>query len=75
MNDRIKNIAEYMSVVVSAFARKFSMSNAAAYKYLRKFSGIDFLLRQYDVEHTFSIDDAIEDLCEICKRKGGSLSL
>jgi len=75
MGSKTKDIVEYLCVVISEFGKRFSMTNAAAYRYLKKYTGIDFLIRHYDTEHTFSVDNAVEDLCEICQRKGGTLSL
>lgn len=49
-------------------------TNAQAYAYLRRFSGIDFLLDCYAAEHTLSIDDAVEDLTQICLQKGGQIA-
>lgn len=67
------NRIEYVVVCVGAFAQKFKLTNAQAYAYLRRFSGIDFLLDCYAAEHTLSIDDAVEDLQLLCQRKGGRL--
>ncbi len=69
------NIIEYIVCVVGAFARQFSLTNAKAYQYLRKYKGIDFLTKHYGAEHTLSIDDAVEDLTIICNRHGGVLTL
>jgi hypothetical protein len=44
-----------------------------AYAYLRKFSGIDFLLNCYEAEHTLSIDDAVTDLQQVCTNNGGQI--
>lgn len=52
----------------------FNLTNAQAYAYLRRFSGIDFLLDCYAAEHTLSIDDAVEDLTQICLQKGGQIA-
>ena len=49
------------------------MSNSQAYAYLRRFTGIDFLLDCYVAEHTLSIDDAVSDLQVICRREGGKI--
>ena len=65
---------EYIVFVIGIFATKYSMSNANAYQYIRKFKGLDFLLRHYDIEHTLSIDDAIDDIIIVCKRNGGTLA-
>jgi hypothetical protein len=69
----ITNQIEYVVCCVGAFAAKFSLTNAQAYAYLRRFNGIDFLIDYYAAEHTLSIDDAVDDLVAICLKKGGKL--
>ena len=70
----ILNKIEYVICCVGAFASRFNLSNAQAYAYLRRFTGIDFLLDYYAAEHTLSIEDAVEDLTNICLQKGGRIS-
>lgn len=67
------NKIEYVVACVGAFGERFGLSNAQAYAYLRRFSGIDFLLDCYAAEHTLSIEDAVVDLQYICKREGGRI--
>lgn len=69
----IFNRIEYVVACVGAFAMRFNLSNQQAYAYLRRFSGIDFLLDCYAAEHTLSIDDAVGDLQLLCMRKGGRI--
>ncbi len=69
----ILNRIEYVVCCVGAFAIRFNLNDAQAYAYLRRFTGIDFLLDCYEAEHTLSIDDAVEDLTYICKQNGGLL--
>lgn len=64
---------EYVVTCVGAFAERFDLTNMQAYAYLRRFTGIDFLLDCYEAEHTLSIEDAVSDLCIICKREGGRI--
>ncbi len=64
---------EYVICCVGAFASKYSLTNAQAYAYLRRFSGIDFLIDCYSPEHTLSIDDAVDDIQSICLRNGGRI--
>ena len=52
-----------------------SLTNAKAYQYLRQYKGLDFLTKHYGVEHTQSIEDAVEDIAIICNRHGGALAL
>lgn len=69
ITDRI----EYVVACVGAFAQRYKLSNSQAYAYLRRFTGIDFLLDCYAAEHTLSIDDAVSDLQVICQREGGKI--
>lgn len=70
----LKNRIEYIVVCVSEFANRFNLTNQQAYAYLRRFSGIDFLNEFYEVEHTQSIESAIDDLQVLCYKKGGRIS-
>ncbi len=54
----------YVVACVGAFALWYQLSNPQAYAYLRRFSGIDFLLHCYD---------AVSDLQAICRQKGGKI--
>jgi len=69
------NILEYIICCVGAFAEHFSITNAQAYRYLSNYKALAFLLENYDVEHTQSIEDAVEDCARICQRHGGALAL
>lgn len=64
---------EYVIACVGAFAQKYKLSNTQAYAYLRRFTGIDFLLDCYAAEHTLSIDDTVSNLQVICSREGGKI--
>ena len=66
MSKEQSNIVEYLVCVIGAFARQFSLTNAKAYMYLRQYKGLDFLTKHYGVEHTQSIEDAVEDIIAIC---------
>ena len=52
---------------------RFSLTLAQSYAYLRRFRGIDFLIGCYAVEHTLSIEDAVEDIAILCQKNGGRL--
>lgn len=70
----LKNRIEYIVVSVSEFAKRFNLTNQQAYAYLRRFTGIDFLNEFYEVEHTQSIESAVDDLQALCYKKGGRIS-
>lgn len=69
------NIIEYLVCVIGAFAKQFALTNAKAYEYLRTYRGLDFLTKHYGVEHTQSIEDAVEDCAIVCHRHGGAIAV
>ena len=72
--DRKKqNQIEYLIVCIAAFAKRFNLSQSQAYSYLKRFTGIDFLIDCYDIEHTLSIENAVEDLQQLCYNHGGKI--
>ena len=74
MSQEEQNRISYYIACIGAFAEKFSVSNAFAFNYLLKYKGLAFISECYDIEHTFSIDDAVEDMQRICYRNGGVLA-
>ncbi|MCL2288240.1 MAG: DUF3791 domain-containing protein [Candidatus Bathyarchaeota archaeon] len=64
-------ILSYIVLCIKKFADTFDLSFIEAYKYLENFGGLQFILKHYEIEHTLSIDDAIEDMQAICRKNGG----
>lgn len=74
MKDKeLSNQLEFLICCISYFAEKHGLSGSQAYKYLKRFLGLNFLQQFYDIEHTFSIEDAVNDATNICKQNGGKL--
>ena len=69
----LKNRIEYMVTCVGDFAAQHSMTPAEAYLFLDKYRGLTFLDDYYDVEHSQSIQTAVDDMSEVCARHGGVL--
>ncbi len=69
-----RNLIEYIIACVSEFSERFSFSLSEAYAYLYKFKGIAFLKTHYEIEHTLSLEEAVEDLITVCKKHGGNLT-
>jgi hypothetical protein len=67
------NIIAYLVICVSEFAERFRLDPKAAYRFLAAHGGIAFLTEHYEIEHTLSLDDAIDDLENICRKNGGVL--
>ena len=69
----IKDISEYIVTFIAAFATRYSISEAQAYKYLNKYDAIKVLHNYYDVMHTQSFADMVDSMTLFCRRKGGEL--
>ena len=68
-----RNLLDYIVVCISEFANRYGMHMRDAYIYLNRYKGIEFLKEFYDVEHTLSFDDALDDLAAICRKNGGAV--
>lgn len=69
----LKDKIEYILVVVGEFARVHNLSIQEAFKYLKEHRGLEIIDDGYEIEHTFSIEDAVQDLTKYCQRFGGKL--
>jgi hypothetical protein len=66
-------ILSYTVLCIKSFAKRFGLSFIEAYKYLDNYGGLQFILKHYEIEHTLSIDDAVEDMQAVCRKNGGLL--
>lgn len=64
----------YTVACVNEFARRKHIHPSEAFLYLYQHQGISFLSDCYDIEHTLSLEDALDDLETICHKHGGMLS-
>ncbi|MCM1484342.1 MAG: DUF3791 domain-containing protein [Muribaculaceae bacterium] len=70
----LRNRIEYIVAIVSSFAERFGLTIPNAYAYLRRFSGIDLLIKHYGIMHTLSIEDVVDDLQQACFNRGGRIA-
>ena len=73
LDKKKNNQIEYLVTCIGAFAEKYNLAIPQAYSYLKRFTGIDFLIECYDIEHTLSIENAFEDLQQLCYNHGGKI--
>ena len=66
--------AEYIVIFISEFARRFGLSAVQAYRYLNRYKAIDFLDEQYNIAHTQSFEDMVQNMASYCQRHGGALA-
>ena len=74
MEVRLEDKLAYIIAVINDFAAKYTLNPQQAYRYLSRFKGIDFVDKFYDVEHTLSFEDVVEDLALYCRKNGGQLA-
>lgn len=63
----------YVISVVGEFALKYGILPNQAYQYLKRHKGLDHLYQHYNVLHTFSFEDAVDCMYQVCKNNGGKL--
>jgi hypothetical protein len=71
MTEAIRKQIDYTVACINEFARKKSIRPQEAFFYLHKYKGINFIREHYEIEHTLSLDDAVEDMEIICQNNGG----
>ena len=74
MSKTLKDRLDYLLALVSEFAAAHHLSLQQAYLYLQQYKGLDFADEFYDVEHTLSFDQAVEDVTMYCQRMGGTIA-
>ena len=73
MSDKTKDIIEYLVMFVRLFAKRFSLTDSEAFMYMKRFGGINLVIEHYDIMHTLSMNDTIDDMSTFCRRFGGKL--
>ena len=67
----LKKMINYTVVCVNEFADRYRISAKDAFEYLYAHKGIAFIKENYDIEHTLSFEDAVDDLTTVCRNNGG----
>lgn len=49
------------------------MNYKEVFNYLKKYNDIKFWKDNYEIEHTLSIEDAVDDLYQVALNRGGTL--
>ena len=72
MNNTEKSIFFYIACIFD-FAEKNNLSIKESYIYLNKYNGIQYLIDNYEIEHTLSKEDTLQALSNITIKGGGYL--
>lgn len=73
MNKIVIDKINYIIALITEFAQRHQLSTQQAYLYLKKYKGLEFVDEFYDVEHTQSFENSVEDITFYCHRMGGQL--
>lgn len=68
------DLIHYIVMSLGLFARKYKLTKKEACNYLSRFKGLDFSIRNYQVEHQLSLQECVEDMVAVCQRNGGAVS-
>ncbi|GAP72343.1 hypothetical protein SAMD00024442_3_51 [Candidatus Symbiothrix dinenymphae] len=71
LSKEVQNKLSFVSFIIPEFARSYKMNKQEAYRYLKKYGGIDYLLEHWWALHTDNPFWAVRDLYEICYKNGG----
>jgi hypothetical protein len=66
-NDKLS----FITFIIPEFARSYKMNKQEAYRYLKKYGGLDYLFEHWWALHTDNPFWAVRDLYEICYKNGG----
>ena len=61
----------FISYIIPAFAETYKMTIPDAYKYLKRYGGIDFLMKHWWALHTDNDIWAVHDIYQVCYKNGG----
>lgn len=70
----IKDIAEFIVIMIEMFARRYKLSLQEAEHYLSQHGALELTQKHYGIMHTLRFEDNVESLANYCRRMGGSIS-
>lgn len=73
MSEERKRI-NYTVACVGEFAERYGLGLKEAFSFLFEYKAIEFLKQNYEIEHTLSFDEALDDMMAICKKNGGAIA-
>ena len=73
MSRQESNALEFLVALIAEFAAHFSISQDVAFNYIRENHGLDYYFRHYNILHTLSFEENVEDLIQVCANHGGHL--
>ncbi len=60
--DTKRSQINYTVFCINEFVQKYNLEIKEAFQFLLEYKATEFLKERYDIEHTLSIEDALEDM-------------
>lgn len=70
----VRDKAEYLLSLISHFAERNGLTVMQAYRYVKRFGGVELVDKHYNIMHTLSFDDALSSLTNYLHRRGGAIT-
>lgn len=73
MSRKEKNTLEFLVALVAELAAHLGITQDAAYNYIREHKGLEYYFKHYNILHTLSFEENVEDMLLVCANHGGKL--
>lgn len=71
LDKKTKDKVAFITFIIPEFALAYKMDITAAYQYLKKYGGLDYLFKHWWALHTDTKYYVLRDLYEVCYKNGG----
>ena len=71
LDREMQNKVLFMAFIITKFARAYKMSKPNAYRYLKKYGGMDFINECWWALHIDNPFWAVRDIYKVCRNNGG----
>jgi hypothetical protein len=71
LNEETKNKITFVTFIIEKFASTYKMNRQAAYFYLKKYGGIDYIFKCWWALHIDNPYWAVRDIYKVCYKNGG----
>jgi len=71
LDKKTSDKVSFIAFIIPAFAEAYKMNVQDAYRYLKKYGGIDFLQKHWWALHTDNVLYTLDDIYTICHQNGG----
>jgi hypothetical protein len=71
LDNETKNKIGFVTFIIEEFATSYKMNRQEAYRYLKKYGGIDYIFECWWALHIDNPFWAVRDIYKVCRNNGG----